>query len=223
MPRNAHEGLTEERLIVIHNGVDCARFDVAPDPAAPGLAWCRLGRGRSSRWLRTSAASKGHAVFLQAWASVVRALPRSRALLVGGGPLHDELQDRAAALGVRELGPLPRRAARRAGAARPDGRRRARLADREASPNAVLEALAAGRPVVATDAGGTREAIIDGRTGLLVPPGDAGALEAGLVRLLSNPDRGAGPGQGGATARRRALPDLDDDPRPRGRLRSRSG
>lgn len=188
------EGLTEERLIVIHNGVDCSRFDVAPDPRL------RDSLGGGAGPLVTVVAnlrrSKGHAVFLQAWASVVRALPRSRALLVGSGPLHDELENRAAALGVRSsvhfLG------------ARHDVPALLALTDvvahaslREGFPNAVLEALAAGRPVVATDAGGTREAIVDGRTGLLVPPGDASALEAGLMRLLSNPDEARALGDAG--------------------------
>lgn len=189
------EGLTEERLMVIHNGVDCSRFDVAPDPRlrdSLGVA----GAGPLVTVVANLRRSKGHAVFLQAWASVVRALPRSRALLVGGGPLHDELENRAAALGVRSsvhfLG------------ARHDVPALLALTDvvahaslREGFPNAVLEALAAGRPVVATDAGGTREAIVDGRTGLLVPPGDASALEAGLMRLLSNPDEARALGDAG--------------------------
>ena len=58
--------------------------------------------------------------------------------------------------------------------------------DAEGLPNAVLEAAAAARPIVATDAGGTREIVIDGDTGLLVPIGDVSALASGLVRALAD-------------------------------------
>jgi glycosyltransferase involved in cell wall biosynthesis len=52
---------------------------------------------------------------------------------------------------------------------------------------AALEAMAAGRPVVATRVGGLGDAVVDGRTGLLVPPDDAKALAEALVRLLASP------------------------------------
>lgn len=56
----------------------------------------------------------------------------------------------------------------------------------EGMPNALLEALSARRPVVATRVGGIPEAIEDGRSGLLVPPGDAVALADALQRILTN-------------------------------------
>jgi hypothetical protein len=57
----------------------------------------------------------------------------------------------------------------------------------EAFPNAVLEAMAAGLPIVASGVGGILELIDDGRTGVLVPPGDAGALADGCAVLLADP------------------------------------
>lgn len=57
----------------------------------------------------------------------------------------------------------------------------------EGCPNALLEAMAAGRPVVATRAGGTPEVVADGETGILVPPGDVEALRAALGRLAEDP------------------------------------
>ena len=56
----------------------------------------------------------------------------------------------------------------------------------EGLPNALLEAAAAGLPIVATDAGGTGEIVIDGVTGLLIQPGDAGALASALGRVTSD-------------------------------------
>jgi glycosyltransferase involved in cell wall biosynthesis len=57
---------------------------------------------------------------------------------------------------------------------------------REGLPNAVLEAMAMGLPVVATAAGGTGEVVVDGVTGLLTPPGDPAALGAAMRRLLED-------------------------------------
>jgi len=58
---------------------------------------------------------------------------------------------------------------------------------REGLPKSLLEAAAAGRPVVTTDVPGCRDAIIDGQTGLLVPPGDAAGLAQGVGRLIADP------------------------------------
>ena len=57
----------------------------------------------------------------------------------------------------------------------------------EGFSNAILEAMAAGKPVVAARVGGNPEAVVDGETGLLVPLGDAEALAAATVRLLADP------------------------------------
>ena len=58
---------------------------------------------------------------------------------------------------------------------------------REGLPKSALEAMAAGKPLVATDIPGCREAVVDGETGLLVPPRDAPALAAALERLINDP------------------------------------
>ena len=60
----------------------------------------------------------------------------------------------------------------------------------EALPTVLLEAAAAGCPVVASDVGGVREIVDDGATGLLVPPQDEKALATALVRILSDPELG---------------------------------
>ena len=58
----------------------------------------------------------------------------------------------------------------------------------EGLPRAVLQAMAASVPIVATDTGGTSEVVVDGVTGFLVPPSDPGAAAAALLRLASEPD-----------------------------------
>jgi glycosyltransferase involved in cell wall biosynthesis len=58
----------------------------------------------------------------------------------------------------------------------------------DACPTTVLEAMASGRPVIATTAGGIVDIIADGENGLLVPPGDAGQLTAAMGRLLNDAD-----------------------------------
>jgi glycosyltransferase involved in cell wall biosynthesis len=57
----------------------------------------------------------------------------------------------------------------------------------EAFPNSILEAMAAARPVVATDVGGNSDAVQEERTGLLVPPGDPSQLASAIERLANDP------------------------------------
>jgi glycosyltransferase involved in cell wall biosynthesis len=74
---------------------------------------------------------------------------------------------------------------------------------REGFPNAVLEAHAAGKPVVATRATGVADAVVDGVTGITVPVGDAESLAKGLELLLTNKDLAAGMGSAGRERVRR--------------------
>ena len=64
-------------------------------------------------------------------------------------------------------------------------------------PTVVLEAMAAGRPVVAAASGGILDMVVDGVTGVLVPPGDAAALAGAINSVLSDPDRGRAFGAAG--------------------------
>jgi glycosyltransferase involved in cell wall biosynthesis len=78
--------------------------------------------------------------------------------------------------------------------------------DAEGLPNVVLEAMEAGVPVIGTRHAGIGEAVEDGRTGLLVPPGDVAALTGALRRLADEPDMAR---KMGAEARRVALEKFD--------------
>jgi glycosyltransferase involved in cell wall biosynthesis len=72
----------------------------------------------------------------------------------------------------------------------------------EALPMSVLEAMALGRPVVATNVGGTGEAVLDGETGFLVAPGDVGAVTRALVTLAADPARATAMGASGRARQR---------------------
>ncbi len=117
-------------------------------------------------------------------------LPEARFAIVGDGELRPELEALAAKLGVAERVLFT--------GARDDVPDLLASFDVFAFPSlfeglclAVIEAQAAGIPVVATPVGGIRETVVDGETGLLVPPRDAGALAAAIRRLLDDPDAAA--------------------------------
>src|SRR5205085_157391 len=139
--------------------------------------------------------------FLDAVALARRAAPGLKALLVGEGPDRDALERHAAALGLfpDHLAFLGRRG---------DVPRLLRQADvlvltsdYEGCPNVVLEAMAAGVPVVTTPAGDAGRVVQDGVTGFVTPFDDTEGLAARLVRLCNAPDLRARLGQ---AARRRA-------------------
>jgi glycosyltransferase involved in cell wall biosynthesis len=87
----------------------------------------------------------------------------------------------------------------------------------EALPMSVLEAMALGRPVVATNVGGTADAVIDGETGFLVEPGDVEAVTRALLALAADPARAAAMGVAG---RRRQRERFDGDAMVDGYLRA---
>jgi len=166
------------KSIVIPNGVDTGRFHPPPEPRPPdGVV--RIG------CVARLSEEKRHRDLLHAAALLHRDRVPLEILLVGDGPLRAALERTTRELGltgcVTFLG------------ARNDVPELLRSFDAfvlpsrsEGLPLTVLEAMATGLPVVATDVGGVSEAVRDGETGLLVPPGEIRALADALRRVASD-------------------------------------
>jgi len=191
------KGLSASKIVVIQNGSDLTRFDPArPAPVALRKSLDFAEGDRVLLVVGRLEAQKGHRVLLDAMPLVRRRFPAVRLVCVGDGALRGELEAQAAALGVRE-------SVRFVGY-RSDVPDWLALADVVALPSffeglplIAIEALAAGRPMVATAVDGTPEVIVDGKTGLTVPPGEPRLLAEALCRLLGDPGLGRALGRGG--------------------------
>lgn len=168
------------KVVVVPNGLDLTLFDAAP--------------GRTPRRRIVMVANlrpgKGHTTLIDAAAIVRRTFPDAHVDFVGDGTerhrlaeyirargltaaftFHGHCEDVPARLSAADVCVLP--------------------SESEAFPNAVLEAMAAARPVVASAVGGILEVVQHERTGLLVPPGDVDALAAALIRVLTDHETSA--------------------------------
>ena len=159
-----------------------------PDTAPLVLCVCRVVR------------EKGVFDLIQASRLVIDRVPEVRFVLVGDGPALDGVKESARECGVESRWVFA--------GFRQDVRSllaRATLfvlpSWREGMPRSIIEAMAMGRPVVATNIRGCREEVIDGVTGLLVPPQDPAGLADAIVRIVSDETLAAGMGRAG---RRRA-------------------
>ena len=185
----------------IYNGIDTVRF--SPREASPELPRS-LGLppgasvigavGNLHPW-------KGQDTLLCAAARIREVRPDAWFLLIGEGIAQNDLQQLATQLGIRERTIFA--------GIRQDIPDLLALMDvfvlpsqHESLPNAVMEAMACARPVVATAVGGVPELISDGVTGFLVPPGDPAAMADAVLRVLG--DRALGAALGNA-ARERAV------------------
>ncbi|MBS1816590.1 MAG: glycosyltransferase [Acidobacteria bacterium] len=196
----ASEGLRPDDVLVIHNGIEAGRYHGERDTGVREQLGAE-GDSPVAVVLANLIHYKGHRYFFEAWSAVLRSHPRAVAWLVGDGPLRSafeaELGARGLSSSVRVLG------------TRTDVPRLLASADvlvhpslEEGFSNALLEGMAAGLPVVATDVGGNPEAVLDGKTGYLVPARDAAALAHAIGQVFSRPDLGRSMGEAG---RRRVM------------------
>lgn len=192
------EKVDPSKVRVVYNGIDLSPYDVPADPGLQAL----LGISARSKVIGVIAnliPYKGHRFFLQACQEIKRKDSGVKFLLVGDGPCRGELEGLARELGLEKdvgfLGSrrdIPQLLALMDVAVLPSSE--------EGFPNAILEAMAAGKPVVASQVGGVSEAVVDGETGFLVPAGDASSLATAIGRLLGDPLLGS---RMGAAGRRR--------------------
>lgn len=174
-------GVDPRRVRVIVNGIDIDAEDGPAPSVLRELAGDRrivLGVGRLTE-------QKGFADLVDA----ARLLPDVAIVLVGDGPLRPDLERRAHLLGVGDrVFFLGHRADARALIAAADAV--AVPSREEGLPLSLLEAMAAGKPIVAADIPGVALAIGNGTSGLLIPSGDVPALAAALRRVLDDPGLG---------------------------------
>lgn len=194
------EKMDPEKIELIYNGVDMDRFPVsaAASPVSPRQPYLpefqpddRLIGVLANLW-----PIKGHDILLEAAVRVVAYFPKVKFVLIGTGKRRAELEARARSLSIENhvlfLGSrqdVPQILACMEVSVLPS------LA--EGFSNAILESMAAGLPMVATDVGGNREAVVDGETGFIVPPADPDALADLLLRLLEDPCLAQKMGQAG--------------------------
>lgn len=193
--------LDAERATVIYNGIPLPSIDAASDvvAAASGAFRAELGLAADTPLALSIGRfheQKDQATLVAAWARVVKALPGAVLALIGGGELEDELKQQAHETGladaVRFVAPRADLAPAYAGA------NVFALSSRwEGLPYVVLEALGYGLPVVSSAVDGIPEAVDDGVSGLLVPPGDPYALATALVDVLSDAQRARAMGAAG--------------------------
>jgi L-malate glycosyltransferase len=174
--RLRREAVPARRIVVIPNGLDPGRFP----------ARSRSGPPRRVAIIANLRPEKRHDVLINAAPAVLERFPDARFQVIGEGPERHRLEGLARAYGVSHafafLGhqhDVDRRL-------REDVDISVLCSRSEGSPNAVLEALAAGVPVVASDLAAVRELIVEGESGLLVPPDRPTDLAAALCRLMAD-------------------------------------
>jgi L-malate glycosyltransferase len=181
----AEDGFAPEKLRVIRNGVNIEKFQVSSEREA---LFPDVGDGKLIVLVGNMQTDvKGHPWLIASAPAVLREFPSTQFVLVGEGEKRESFANQVRELGLNQnfiflgrrsdvprilsscdIAVLPSRA--------------------EGLPNAVLEYMAAGLPVVVSRVGGSAELVEDGVTGLLVPAEDSGALSTAFLRYLRNPE-----------------------------------
>jgi glycosyltransferase involved in cell wall biosynthesis len=187
----SNERVSEKRVTVIHNGIDTSRLQTPVTSRDESLRQLGLQGARGFRGLVTIVANMRHEVkdypmFLRAAQLVKHSVPGTAFLIAGEGYLRASIESLTEELGLSEsvffLGRCE------AISHLLNASDVCVLSSRaEGFSNSILEYMAAGRAVVATNVGGAAEAIVNGETGYLVDSGDYIAMAKRLVSLIQNP------------------------------------
>jgi len=172
--------LPSDKIDVIPNGVDPRIFAAASSAKREARLPVLLFVGRLVR-------EKGVQTLIEALPAIVEQCPEARAVIIGKGPMRDDLEATAARLGVKERVSF---AGFVTDAERNDWLQRAGVAVfpslYEPFGIVALEAMAAGIPVIVSNAGGLADVVIHEQTGLKMVPGDAQSLADQAIRILSD-------------------------------------
>jgi len=197
----AEERIDPQRVEVLYNAIECDAFDSPPTeplPALPGRRGFRVGIVGRLEY------RKDHLTAVRAAARVVAQVPEAVFCLVGDGPERSRIENEIARLGladhVRLLGE------------RDDVARLLHAFDlyvlcsvTEGLSLSILEAMAAGLPVVATRVGGNPELLDQGRAGILIPARDPDALADAIIDLLINREKASALGRAARERARRSF------------------
>ena len=197
------EGVPAHKTVTIYNGVDLKRFSGAGARDVE-LLRRQLGLDDSNFVVGISAIfrpEKAYHVFFKGIEGVLSTIKNLKVLVLGFGPTKDHF------VSYCRKGPL-REVVKFQGFVE-DVERFLPLMDvfclvpnkNEGFSNAILEAMAAGRPVIASDVGGNAEAVVHNETGIIIPPDDPAALSRAILELYNNPEKRL---QMGQKARERA-------------------
>lgn len=189
-------GISNSKIRTIYNGIDLEEFDAPQSNGRYREEWQIPSNGKVIAMAARMAAQKDYFTFLRAAQMVKKEFPKAYFLLIGDGPLRPEIEERVKALGleacVRLLG------------ARRDVWSILKHVDIcvlashfEGCSNSVMEAMAAGKPVIATNVGGNSELISDGESGWVVPPQNFDAMANALLLLLRDAKRAGDMGSRG--------------------------
>jgi len=194
-------GVPQRRIAQIHNGVDIERFHPpkgAREPIAgsPFADPSQFIVGSVGRMQTVKAPTLLARAFIRALELQPALRERLRLVMVGEGPLRAEAQGLLDAAGVGSLAWLPGELADVPAVMR--GLDLFVLPSKaEGISNTILEAMATGLPVLATDVGGNSELVVAGQTGEVVASGDVEVFAAGLLRLAADPAGAAAMGRSG--------------------------
>jgi glycosyltransferase involved in cell wall biosynthesis len=179
-----NEAIEPERAVTVHEGIDVGRIAAAAPARLHEELWLPHGAPIVGN-VAALVPHKGQKHLVEAAALVVRQVPDARFVIAGEGELRPALEHQIKHLGLEKHVMLA--------GFRPDVLSVHKAFDlfvmssvTEGLGTSILDAMAAGRPVVATAAGGIPEVVRDGATGILVPPRDHEAMAAAIVKLLKD-------------------------------------
>ena len=179
-----HDGVAPERAVTVHEGIDVGRLDRIPPVSVQAELWLPHQAPVVGN-VAALVPHKGQRHLIEAAALVLRDVPDARIVIFGEGPLRPKLEQQIKQLRLERHVFLPGFRADVLGLIKSLDVF-VMSSETEGLGTSLLDAMAAGRPCVATETGGIPEVVVGGETGLLVPPHDPPALARALTRMLTD-------------------------------------